>query len=121
RQWALLVKHKPFARFAIGGGTPTLLAPALLKRLFAIAGDTMGLDSSQASISVEASPETVTEERLHILKENRVDRVSMGIQSFVESEAAAIYRPQMPEEAERAAELLKQFAFPILNLDLIYG
>ncbi|GGD66404.1 coproporphyrinogen III oxidase [Paenibacillus nasutitermitis] len=121
RQWAPFVSHKPFARFAIGGGTPTLLAPELLERLFHIAEQTMGLQPDQASISVETSPETVTEERLHILKEHGVDRVSMGVQSFVEAEAAAIYRPQMPTQAGRAAELLKQYRFPILNLDLIYG
>jgi oxygen-independent coproporphyrinogen-3 oxidase len=121
RQWAAFTGHKPFARFAIGGGTPTLLAPALLEKLFDIAGNVMGLDAQQASISVETSPETVTHERMRILKERQTDRVSMGIQSFVEAEAAAIYRPQKPLEVERALDVLKGYAFPILNLDLIYG
>ncbi|WP_246628312.1 STM4012 family radical SAM protein [Paenibacillus oenotherae] len=121
RQWAPYVGHKPFARFAIGGGTPTLLEPQLLERLFHIAGEAMGLDEQQASISVETSPETVTRERLRILKDHYVDRVSMGIQSFVEQEAAAIYRPQRPLEVERALDLLKSQQFPVLNLDLIYG
>ncbi|OPH57630.1 coproporphyrinogen III oxidase [Paenibacillus ferrarius] len=121
REWAPIVGDKPFARFAIGGGTPTLLEPYLLERLFTIAEGIMGLDAQQASISVETSPETVTEERLRILHEHRVDRVSMGIQSFIEEEAAAIYRPQKPLEVERALALLKREPFPILNLDLIYG
>ncbi|WP_159887344.1 STM4012 family radical SAM protein [Paenibacillus puerhi] len=121
RQWAPHVTRRPFARFAIGGGTPTLLAPALLARLFDIAEQIMGVDVEQASISVETSPETVTEDRLAVLRERRVDRISMGIQSFVESEAAAIYRPQKPREVERALELLKRESFPVLNLDLIYG
>ncbi|MEI7024417.1 STM4012 family radical SAM protein [Paenibacillus sp. y28] len=120
-QWAPHVGRKPFARFAIGGGTPTLLEAPLLDRLFRIAEDVMGLDPAQASISVEASPETVTPERLYILQKRRVDRVSMGIQSFVEAEASAIYRPQKPLEVERALDLLKQYDFPVLNLDLIYG
>lgn len=121
RQWAPHVRRRPFARFAVGGGTPTLLAPDLLDRLFTIAEDVMGLDSGKASISVETSPETVTPERLRVLRDRRVDRVSMGIQSFVEAEAAAIYRPQKPKEVERALELLKADPFPVLNLDLIYG
>jgi len=121
QQWAPYVGHKPFARFAIGGGTPTLLEPAQLERLFTIAERTMGLNPQQASISVETSPETVSEDRLQILTDYQVDRVSMGIQSFVESEAAAIYRPQKPQEVERALEQLKRYKFPILNLDLIYG
>lgn len=121
RQWAAFTRHKPYARFAIGGGTPSLLAPAQLNRLFRIATDIMGVDLGTTSISVETSPETLTEEKLTILKEHTVDRVSMGIQSFVAAESAAIYRPQDPEVVYRALELLGQFDFPILNLDLIYG
>lgn len=121
KQWAEFTGHKPYARFAIGGGTPTLLAADQLRRLFHIAVDTMGLDTRTASISVETSPETITEEKLNILKENTVDRVSMGIQSFVATESAAIYRPQNPDEVYRALELLGKYDFPILNLDLIYG
>ncbi|MFC5451892.1 STM4012 family radical SAM protein [Paenibacillus aestuarii] len=120
-QWAPFIQKKPVARFAIGGGTPTLLEPVQLARLFHIAQDVIGLDPAQVSISVETSPETVTAERLAILQSRQVDRVSMGIQSFISSEAEAIYRPQKPQEVERALEQLKQYRFPILNLDLIYG
>ncbi|WP_019419315.1 STM4012 family radical SAM protein [Paenibacillus sp. OSY-SE] len=120
-QWAPLIPNKPIARFAIGGGTPTLLEPAQLDRLFHIAHNVMGMNPAQASISVETSPETITTERLNILKSRQVDRVSMGIQSFVEFEADAIYRPQKPQEVERALRQLKLYQFPILNLDLIYG
>ncbi|OZQ94800.1 coproporphyrinogen III oxidase [Paenibacillus sp. VTT E-133291] len=121
KQWAVFTDHKPYARFAIGGGTPTLLAADQLRRLFHIAVDTMGLDTRTASISVETSPETLSEEKLNILKEYTVDRVSMGIQSFVAAESAAIYRPQNPDVVYRALELLGKYDFPILNLDLIYG
>lgn len=121
RQWSAFTGHKPYARFAIGGGTPTLLAAPQLSRLFRIAREIMGLDTSRASISVETSPETITEEKLSILKDNTVDRVSMGIQSFVAAESAAIYRPQNPEVVYQALELLGRYQFPILNLDLIYG
>ncbi|MCS7464011.1 STM4012 family radical SAM protein [Paenibacillus doosanensis] len=120
-QWAPFLRSKPIARFAIGGGTPTLLEAEQLDRLFRIAEETIGLDPQTASISVETSPETVTEERLAVLGQHRTDRVSMGIQSFIEAEAAAIYRPQKPDEVERALGVLKRFRFPILNLDLIYG
>lgn len=121
RQWAPLLGGKPFARFAIGGGTPTLLEARQLDRLFAIAVEIMGLDPAAASISVETSPDTVTEDRLEVLRRRGVDRVSMGIQSFVEAEAAAIYRPQKPQLVEQALDRLGRFDFPLLNLDLIYG
>jgi oxygen-independent coproporphyrinogen-3 oxidase len=89
--------------------------------LFHIAYDVMGVDRNSVSISVEASPETITAEKLDVLKASGVDRISMGIQSFVAAEASAIYRPQSPEVVRGALELLKSYAFPILNLDLIYG
>ncbi|GGG00381.1 coproporphyrinogen III oxidase [Paenibacillus albidus] len=121
REWSAFTGHKPFARFAIGGGTPTLLAADQLRRLFSIAVDIMGLDTGTTSISVETSPETISVEKLDILKDAAVDRVSMGIQSFVAAESAAIYRPQQPDEVYRALELLGRYDFPVLNLDLIYG
>ncbi|MCP3772938.1 STM4012 family radical SAM protein [Paenibacillus sp. MZ04-78.2] len=121
RQWAPMVSHRPFSRFAIGGGTPTLLNERLIERLFDIAEQVMGLDPDRASISVETSPDTVTDARMKLLKERKVDRVSMGIQSFIEAEAAAIYRPQKPGEVMRALEVLKRHDFAVLNLDLIYG
>ncbi len=120
RQWAGFAS-RPFARFAIGGGTPTLLRADQLTRLFDIAENIMGLNPAEASISVETSPETIDAQRLGVLKERGVDRVSMGIQSFIEAEAAAIYRPQKPDEVRRALDVLGQFDFPLLNLDLIYG
>ncbi|MDO3409556.1 STM4012 family radical SAM protein [Saccharibacillus sp. CPCC 101409] len=120
RQWAKFAV-KPFARFAIGGGTPTLLRADQLSRLFDIAENIMGLNPDLASISVETSPETIDRGRLNVLKERGVDRVSMGIQSFIEAEASAIYRPQKPDEVRRALGLLTEYDFPLLNLDLIYG
>lgn len=120
-QWSQLITGKPYARFAIGGGTPTLLSAEQLQRLFQIAVHKMDVDLNTVSISVEVSPETITEEKLHILREHKVDRVSMGIQSFVAAESAAIYRPQQPEIVYKALELLTKDRFPILNLDLIYG
>ncbi|WP_339297853.1 STM4012 family radical SAM protein [Paenibacillus sp. FSL R5-0623] len=121
KQWAPITSRRPYSRFAIGGGTPTLLNEVQLNRLFNIAEQVMGLDPAQASISVETSPDTVTDAKLAIMKERSVDRISMGIQSFIEAEASAIYRPQKPQEVERALEKLTRYDFPLLNLDLIYG
>lgn len=120
-QWAPWFEGRTFSRFAIGGGTPTLLQSNQLNRLFDIAEKIMGLDPLQASISVETSPETVTEERMRVLKDRLVDRVSMGVQSFIDDEAAAIYRPQRPHMAEDALYKLMSYSFPLINIDLIYG
>ncbi len=110
-----------FARMAIGGGTPTFLNEQELERLFEIATNIMGVKSLEIPISVEVSPQTATHGKLELLKRWGVDRISIGIQSFIPAETAAAGRPQAIEEVYGALERIKSVGFPTLNLDLIYG
>jgi oxygen-independent coproporphyrinogen-3 oxidase len=110
-----------FARMAIGGGTPTYLDEAGLDRLFRIAEHTFHIDLGATPISVEVSPSTVSLGKLHLLRESGVDRISIGVQSFVKKEVAAAGRDQPPSTVERALALIRRTGFPILNIDLIYG
>src|SRR5262249_48829502 len=110
-----------FARFAIGGGTPTYLNEAGLDAGFDGAEPGSGADLRATPIGVEASPDTLTSEKVALLKARGVDRVSIGIQSFIESEAAASGRPQSRGEVDAALTLLAGAAFPTVNIDLIYG
>lgn len=110
-----------FARFAIGGGTPTYLDLAGLSRVFRVAEETMSADIRAIPASVEISPETVDAAKLRLLAERGVDRVSIGVETFEELEAAAVFRPQTRPTVERALDLLRRFDFPTLNIDLIYG
>ena len=110
-----------FARFAIGGGTPTQLEAADLETLFTLAEELFGVDVVKTPSSVETSPETATEEKLAILKRHSVSRVSIGVQSFFEAETRAIQRPQKRQEVYTALERIKARAFETLNIDLMYG
>jgi oxygen-independent coproporphyrinogen-3 oxidase len=110
-----------FARCAVGGGTPTLLSPHGLTRVLDVAERVMGAPLPAIPLSVECSPETVEADRLQVLHARGVDRVSIGVQSFVEAEVAAVKRPQKPADVERALSLLKAQGFATLNIDLIYG
>ncbi|HUP14049.1 MAG TPA: hypothetical protein VM187_17635, partial [Niastella sp.] len=58
---------------------------------------------------------------LRLLNEQGIDRISMGVQSFVEPEVKALGRPQKNHEVYAALELLRQYPFATINLDLIYG
>lgn len=110
-----------FSNIAIGGGTPTYLTPDELQRLFHIAQDQFNIDLHDTPIGIETSPATVTEDRLMILKEYQVNRISIGIESFSVKEANAMGRPQKGREVTQALDLLKQANFDVLNIDLIYG
>ncbi|EEF59510.1 STM4012 family radical SAM protein [Pedosphaera parvula] len=114
--------HNPaFARLAFGGGTPTFLEPAELEILFAVVEEIMGADSRSLPFSVETSPATATCERLNLLHDHGVDRISIGIQSFLEHEVAAVGRSQKRQEVETALQNIRSLNFPTLNIDLIYG
>lgn len=109
-----------FARLAIGGGTPTYLEPGQLHALFDLA-ESLGAGLGAIPISVETSPKTATPERLRALRERGVDRVSIGVQSFVEAEVAAAGRAQRTADVEAALAAIRAAGFPTLNIDLMYG
>jgi oxygen-independent coproporphyrinogen-3 oxidase len=110
-----------FARLAIGGGTPTYLDANGLHALFDIAEMCLGADPHAIPVSVETSPKTATPERLRALRERGADRISIGVQSFVEEEAAAAGRAQRTADVARALDAIRACGFPTLNIDLIYG
>ncbi len=110
-----------FARCAVGGGTPTFFNEEELSALFDVAEQIMGADLRVVSAGIEASPDTLTASKVALLKARGVGRVSLGIQSFLESEAAASGRPQSRQEVDAALALLTAADFPTVNLDLIYG
>lgn len=110
-----------FARFAVGGGTPTFLGASQLGRVLTLASQYFQIDHTLVPSSVEASPATVQPAIVELLTQWHVDRVSMGVQSFLEEETRALGRPQKPAEAHRALRLLRDARFPTLNVDLIYG
>lgn len=107
-----------YARVAIGGGTPTILPAPALDRLLGIR-DALG--AAGMPTSVEASPATATDERLDVLVERRITRISVGIQSFDDREAAAVGRTQSAREVARALDAVRARPIPVLNVDLIYG
>jgi oxygen-independent coproporphyrinogen-3 oxidase len=109
-----------FSQVAFGGGTPTQLEPAHLSRLFDLVEE-LGAPLAQIPVAIETSPETATSQRLEILAQRGVDRVSIGIQSFVPAELKALGRPQSVSGAVAALDRIRDAGFPRLNIDLIYG
>ncbi len=110
-----------FARIAFGGGTPTFLDPRDLATLFHICRVVMGADAALPPASVETSPATATSDRLNVLKDNGVDRISIGVQSFERDELSVLSRFLDLETTHRALMRIKRQDFRLLNMDLIYG
>jgi coproporphyrinogen III oxidase-like Fe-S oxidoreductase len=106
------------AQAAIGGGTPTFLAAKELELLLEIIA---ALAPQPIPIAIETSPATVTHERVVLLKERGVSRVSLGVESFDHADLKAMGRPARPADAMTALSLLREADFASLNVDLIYG
>ena len=110
-----------FARAALGGGTPTYLTADELGAVYDLLEKTMGVDLTAIPMSVETSPATATPDRLAVLAERGATRISMGVQSFIDSEAHAAGRPQKRPEVDRALSDIRSETRADLNVDLIYG
>lgn len=110
-----------FAGYAFGGGTPSHLTIPQLDHLFKIYSDTLGVDLSRTPGSFEISPDTITDEKLDFLYQHDVQRISIGIQSFVETEARSMGRVQPDGVIEPLLDKIASYAFPVFNIDLIYG
>jgi len=104
----------------LGGGTPSVLAPDQLERLFGAIRDSFEI-APAAEITVECAPGTITDEVLEALVHCGVNRVSLGVQSFVDKECSSVGR--LHTRAVTLADIARLRASGIgnINLDLIAG
>jgi oxygen-independent coproporphyrinogen-3 oxidase len=98
----------------LGGGTPTFTEPRELERLL------VALPGAR-EVTVEANPETVTAETAALLRRNRVDRISLGAQTFQPRLLDVLERLATPDDVRRAVFLLRDAGFENISLDLVYG
>ena len=104
----------------LGGGTPSVLAPDRLERLFQAVRDNFDVEPS-AEVTVECAPGTITEPVLVALLKCAVNRVSLGVQSFVDKECSSVGR--LHSRAVTLDDIAKLRAAGIGNIgvDLIAG
>jgi oxygen-independent coproporphyrinogen III oxidase len=110
-----------FVQMAIGGGTPTFLPPRALDDLIGALSARFGVDPHTVPAAIETSPDTLTRAHLDVLSARGFERISIGVQSFIEDETRAMGRPQKPALVNTALSLIRDYRFSRLNIDLIYG
>ncbi len=104
----------------LGGGTPSLLPAQDLKKLFtAVRGEFNVV--AQAEITVECAPGTLTDQVIETLVACGVNRVSLGVQSFVDKEAASVARLHTQEKTLSDIDRLRKAGISNINVDLIAG
>jgi oxygen-independent coproporphyrinogen III oxidase len=104
----------------LGGGTPTVLDSAQLERLFVTVGQVFRL-LPETEITVECAPGTLSPEMIETLARCGVNRVSLGVQSFVDQEAAAVGRLHKRETVLEEIGRLRGVGISNINVDLIAG
>ena len=105
----------------LGGGTPTSLSPQQLSRIIHKIKYSFNLSDCK-EFTVEAGrPDSITEEKLAVLKENRVSRISVNPQTFSQKTLDLIGRYHTTEQTIESYQLARAMGFDNINMDLIIG
>src|SRR6266849_9529315 len=104
----------------LGGGTPTILEVAQLERIFVTIPQNFAIER-EAEITVECAPGTLTPAMLEALVRCGVNRVSLGVQSFVDKESASVGRLHKREIVLDDIAHLRAAGISNINVDLIAG
>jgi oxygen-independent coproporphyrinogen-3 oxidase len=118
---ATLGQPQPVRTLFLGGGTPTHLSAAQLERLLASVLRWLPLeDNDEAEFSVECNPDTLTADKIDVLADHGVNRVSLGAQSFHAELLRMLERAHDPEEIAHAVARVRR-RIDNVSLDLIFG
>lgn len=104
----------------LGGGTPSLLSPEQLERLFQAIRSHFNL-SAHPEITLEANPDDVSAESIAVWDTLGINRLSLGVQSFLQQELTWMNRAHRADQCFEAIHLAKAGGLVNLNMDLIYG
>ena len=102
-----------------GGGTPSLLKSDDLKRIFETVYSNYNI-SEKPEITLEANPDDLSEEKLKMLAASKINRLSIGVQSFFEEDLKLMNRAHNATEALESIQLASKY-FKNISIDLIYG
>ena len=103
-----------------GGGTPSLLQPGQVRAIFAALRDVVSVERD-AEITLEAAPGQIAPEVLEAFQREGMNRISLGVQSFVDRECSAVGRLHTGEECLREIARLQAAGVRNVGVDLIAG
>lgn len=111
---------EPVETIYFGGGTPSVLSEKEIKKLVGVVNNSFEI-SKQVEFTFEVNPEDVTRENAQIWKQAGINRISIGIQSFKESDLKWMNRAHELHQSFEAVDILKKNGFSNISADLIYG
>jgi len=114
------LKDEEINTIYFGGGTPTTLLQDELQALLITIHQNYSV-SSDAEVTIEANPDDLSQAFLSVLKEIGFNRLSMGIQSFAETDLKLMNRRHGVMQALQSVKWAKRAGFSNISIDLIYG
>ncbi|KUP29870.1 radical SAM family heme chaperone HemW [Bacillus halotolerans] len=105
----------------IGGGTPTSLSEDQLKKLMDMVCRVLKPSDTLKEFAVEANPDDLSAEKLKILKEAGVNRLSFGVQTFEDDLLEKIGRVHKQKDVFASFERAREIGFENISLDLMFG
>lgn len=116
---------RPLSTIYMGGGTPTALSAEQLDDLLGFIRKTYRLDEDNGSLlefTVEAGrPDSITREKLKVLKKHHIDRISINPQTMKNSTLEIIGRDHTVEDTKKAFYMAREEGMTNINMDLIVG
>src|SRR6266702_2227272 len=103
-----------------GGGTPSLLSPGQFDQIFSALRSEFDL-AANAEITLECAPGQLSDETLDELLQQGMNRISFGVQSFVDRETAAVGRLHTEQQCEAELARVRAAGVHEINIDLIAG
>lgn len=104
----------------LGGGTPSMLSPTHLRKLFGGLGELLDFPALD-EVTLEANPATFDVAKARLFRELGVTRVSLGIQSFTPHVLEKLGREHSAEEAAASVGVLREAGMPAVNIDLMFA
>jgi oxygen-independent coproporphyrinogen III oxidase len=112
--------EREFGSLYLGGGTPTVLSAQQLTTVISIIRSHFKM-TQDAEVTVEANPQSGSEQLFRALLRSGVNRLSIGVQSFSDRLLATLGRPHLAAQALDAFESARRCGFENIGIDLIYG
>jgi oxygen-independent coproporphyrinogen-3 oxidase len=104
----------------VGGGTPSVLPLPGLRGLVGLLQQAAPWTHT-SEVTFECAPKSVTEDKMHVLRDAGVTRLSLGVQEMDDAVLAANGRVHLVRDVERAWNMIRRAGFPVVNIDLIVG
>ena len=114
------LKGEDIETIYVGGGTPSQLTQEELEEIFSTLYNIYKV-KEDAEITLEANPDDLTPEYVHMLRSLPINRISMGIQTFQEETLKLLHRRHTARQAIEAFQRCREAGFQNISIDLMYG